>query len=458
MKNILLKKFGRREFLKASIYGVALSALPQISLAQSNPDVVVIGAGSAGLAATAELLKNNKSVICIEAMNRIGGRCHTDNSIFGVPYDTGAHWLHNLHSQWNDNYYNQIAQYGKDNDFKVYDDYYEDDIIYDGRKIIYNQKKIWDLYSKIKKIKSKAKEDRPFIDFIPNNLKQDKWFDTVAKIITTRDFDNFSPYDGNKNWQSGGDGDGFVKGGYGALLAHYRKGVPVKLNTIATKINWSGKGVKVETNNGTIDAKACIVTVSTGVLNSSKIKFTPELPAKKYEAFDGISMNSYHRIAIEHDPKFFSLYGINADNYLYMKVDSENSNSEPEAVNGLLRVFGKNVSYFNTKGRFAKDLENEGQDASIDFVLNKLRSTLGSSIDKYFIKAHATEWINNPYTLGAYSGAKPGKANLRNTLKEPVGKKIFFAGEATAGQYATVHGADRSGKRAAELLIKKVKF
>ena len=458
MKNILLKKFGRREFLKASINVVALSALPQISLAQSNLDVVVIGAGSAGLAATAELLKNNKSVICIEAMNRIGGRCHTDNSIFGVPYDTGAHWLHNLHSQWNDNYYNQIAQYGKDNGFKIYDDYYEDDIIYDGRKIIYNQKKIWDLYSKIKKIKSKAKEDRPFIDFIPNNLKQDKWFDTVAKIITTRDFDNFSPYDGNKNWQSGGDGNGFVKGGYGALLAHYRKGVPVKLNTIATKINWSGKGVKVETNNGTIDAKACIVTVSTGVLNSSKIKFTPELPAKKYEAFDGISMNSYHRIAIEHDPKFFSLYGINADNYLYMKVDSENSNSEPEAVNGLLRVFGKNVSYFNTKGRFAKDLENEGQDASIDFVLNKLRSTLGSSIDKYFIKAHATEWINNPYTLGAYSGAKPGKANLRNALKEPVGKKIFFAGEATAGQYATVHGADRSGKRAAELLIKKVKF
>ena len=458
MKNILLKKFGRREFLKASINVVALSALPQISLAQSNLDVVVIGAGSAGLAATAELLKNNKSVICIEAMNRIGGRCHTDNSIFGVPYDTGAHWLHNLHSQWNDNYYNQIAQYGKDNGFKIYDDYYEDDIIYDGRKIINDQKKIWDLYSKIKKIKSKAKEDRPFIDFIPNNLKQDKWFDTVAKIITTRDFDNFSPYDGNKNWQSGGDGNGFVKGGYGALLAHYRKGVPVKLNTIATKINWSGKGVKVETNNGTIDAKACIVTVSTGVLNSSKIKFTPELPAKKYEAFDGISMNSYHRIAIEHDPKFFSLYGINADNYLYMKVDSENSNSEPEAVNGLLRVFGKNVSYFNTKGRFAKDLENEGQDASIDFVLNKLRSTLGSSIDKYFIKAHATEWINNPYTLGAYSGAKPGKANLRNALKEPVGKKIFFAGEATAGQYATVHGADRSGKRAAELLIKKVKF
>ena len=452
------KKFGRREFLKASAYGIALSALPQISLAQSNPDVVVIGAGSAGLSATAELIKKGKSVVCIEAMNRIGGRCYTDMSTFGAPYDQGAHWLHNLHSEWNNDYYNQIAQYGKDNGFNVYDDYYEDDIIYDESKKVYNQKKIWDLYDKIRKIKSKAKEDRPLLDFIPSNLKKDEWFDTVAKIITTRDLDNFSPYDNYKNWNSGGEGDGFVKGGYGALLAHYRKDVQVKLNTIAGKVNWNGKSVKVETNNGTIDAKACIVTVSTGVLNSGRIKFIPELPKKKYEAFDKISMSNYHRIAIEHDPKFFRLYGINPDNYLYMKANTKNSNSEPETVNGLLRVFGGNISYFNTKGRFAKDLENEGHETSIDFVLNKLRSTLGSNVDKYFIKAHATNWTNNPYTFGAYSGAKPGDANLRAILKKPVGNKIFFAGEATAGQYATVHGADRSGKRTVETLLKKVKF
>ena len=85
---------GRRQFLKASIAGLALLTLPRISFAQSNPDVIVIGAGSAGLSATAELMKKGKSVVCIEAMNRIGGRCYTDNSIFGVPYDMGAHWLH----------------------------------------------------------------------------------------------------------------------------------------------------------------------------------------------------------------------------------------------------------------------------------------------------------------------------------------------------------------------------
>ena len=83
----------RRQFLKTSLSGLALAALPTISFSQSNPDVVVIGAGTAGLAATAELMKKGKSVVCIEAMSRTGGRCHTNTSIFGVPYDLGGHWV-----------------------------------------------------------------------------------------------------------------------------------------------------------------------------------------------------------------------------------------------------------------------------------------------------------------------------------------------------------------------------
>ena len=56
----------------------------------------------------------------------------------------------------------------------------------------------------------------------------------------------------------------------------------------------------------------------------------------------------------------------------------------------------------------------------------------------------------NPFTLGSYTGAIPGRANnLRRELRLPVGDKIFFAGEATALAFSTVHGADRSGKRAA---------
>ena len=128
MKKIFLRGIGRREFLKASLSGLALATLPKISFAQSNPDVVVIGAGSAGLSATAELMKRGVSVLCIEGMNRIGGRCYTDNSTFGVPADIGGHWLHGFSA-------NQIAEFGKKHKdkFKIYKEP-DRSVVYDGKK------------------------------------------------------------------------------------------------------------------------------------------------------------------------------------------------------------------------------------------------------------------------------------------------------------------------------------
>ena len=134
-----MKKIKRRQFLISSLSGLLWTSLPKISFATSNPDVIVIGAGASGLAATAKLIKEGKSVICIEAMNRIGGRCYTDNSIFGVPYDLGAHWLH-------DYSINQLAKYGKNfkDEFTIYKDP-DRAKVYDGRKKV-NGKKLWDLY------------------------------------------------------------------------------------------------------------------------------------------------------------------------------------------------------------------------------------------------------------------------------------------------------------------------
>ena len=191
MKNIFVKKFGRREFLRTSAYGIALSALPQISFAQSNPDVVVIGAGAAGLSATAELINKGKSVVCIEAMNRIGGRCYTDNSIFGVPYDMGAHWLHGYSEI-------QLAEYGKKHKdiFNIYKDHDDSYRVYDGKKKLVwpEDAALWSLYDGIKDIKNDNRtKDVPLIDLIPEKLKKNEWFGTVQKILGTRDFDNQSP-------------------------------------------------------------------------------------------------------------------------------------------------------------------------------------------------------------------------------------------------------------------------
>ena len=319
MRKIFLRRTGRRQFLKASLSGLALAALPRISFAQPNPDVVVIGAGSAGLSATAELMRRNISVLCIEGMNRIGGRCYTDMLTFGVPADIGGHWLHGFSA-------NQIAEFGKKHKdkFKIYKDP-DRSVVYDGRSKV-SGKELWKLYKKIKEIKNTRTSDKPLIDLIPEKIKKNSWFDTVHKIVDgARDLGNYTAGDDHANWSDAGIGDGLCREGYGTLLAYYRKDVTVKLNTIVNEIKWGGKGVQVVTNKGTINAKACIVTVSVGVLRAEKIKFTPALPLKKYEAFEGITMNTSNRVLIQLKKKFLGKF--KNDTYLYTKCNSNGAKS-----------------------------------------------------------------------------------------------------------------------------------
>ena len=433
----------RRQFLKTSLSGITLAAFPSFAFAQTNPDVVVIGAGAAGLAATAELMRRNISVLCIEGMNRIGGRCYTDISTFGAPADLGAHWLHG-HKQ------NEIAIFGKKNKdkFKIYKEP-DRSVVYDvGKKV--NENKLWKIYKKIEKFRTANSSDEPFMDLLPENIKKNDWFDTAHKASMARDFGEFSSYDDSNNFYDPGwdSGNALCREGYGTLLAYYRKDIPVKLNTIVNEIKWGGKGVQVVTNKGTINAKACIVTVSAGVLKAEKIKFTPVLPLRNQEALESVSMTVSNRVLMQLNKKFLGKF--KSDTNFYIKCDSNGAKSPETIAYGLLKMSGTNVCLFGISGQFSKDLENEGSEAMIDFVLNKLKSAWGSKFyEKYFIKAIATGWANNPFTLGGYSGGVPGKSRKRRDIKFPVGDRIFFAGEATAGAFSTVHGANRSGIRAA---------
>ena len=159
----------RRKFLKTSLSTLVFANLPKISFSQSNPDIVVIGAGSAGLSATAELIQKGVSVLCIEAMNRTGGRCYSDTSTFGIPIDIGGHWLHGFSE-------NQLAKFGKKHKdkFKIYPEN-APSIVYDGkRKVEANE--LWRIYKELKKIR------------YTNNIC--KWFTIYRKIRWCRCFKN----------------------------------------------------------------------------------------------------------------------------------------------------------------------------------------------------------------------------------------------------------------------------
>src|SRR2546421_1991106 len=88
----------RRGFLSASAAFAATPAIPASAWAAPLPrdaDIVVIGAGAAGIAAARRVMAANRSVIVVEAAGQIGGRCLTDTATFEVPFDRGARWMHN---------------------------------------------------------------------------------------------------------------------------------------------------------------------------------------------------------------------------------------------------------------------------------------------------------------------------------------------------------------------------
>jgi hypothetical protein len=173
---------------------------------------------------------------------------------------------------------------------------------------------------------------------------------------------------------------------------------------------------------------------------------------EKQESFSKISMGHYNRITFQFKKLFKKK---RKDSYLYYKIDSQNAPS-PKGFAGALNVSGTNLSMFDPGGEFGKELANEGEEASLDFALGELRKIYGSKVDKYLIKSHVVNWSANPLFLGSWASAEPGAFKYREVLRQSVGDRIYFAGEATAKDWGTVAGANESGVISAKNILEMV--
>src|SRR4051812_34262357 len=92
-----MSSLSRRSFVNSLLAAGAATMAAPIPAANSagEVDIIIIGAGAAGIAAARRVAAANKRYALLEASSRLGGRCATDTRIFGLPYDVGAHWVHN---------------------------------------------------------------------------------------------------------------------------------------------------------------------------------------------------------------------------------------------------------------------------------------------------------------------------------------------------------------------------
>lgn len=433
----------RRTFLA----GAAALALPGPALAQGSGevDVVVIGAGAAGIAAARRVAAANRRVVVIEASDRIGGRCATDTKIFGMPFDRGAHWLYGVDV-------NPVAKLAAGTGLDVY-------AAPPGQKVRIGRRyaresELEDFLSVLVRSNraiveaARGKTDVSCLQALPKDLLD--WRNTVEFVLGPlpygKDLRDLSAVDVAKAAER--DAGAFCRQGLGTLLTRLAGGLTVRLSTPATRINtWVRGKVEVETGKGTIVARAAIVTASTNVMAAGKIRFDPELPKRQLDAFSKLGLGSQDHVVLEFAS---SPYDPQPDDLIYEKADSARTAAM------LAKVGGTSLCMIQLGGKLGRDLSAEGEAAMVDYAQEWLAKLYGSDIRKAVRRTHATRWNQEPFVLGAASAASIGGQGARAVLTEPVRDRVWFAGEAVhETQWGTVGGAWLSGERAAEAAMRK---
>jgi monoamine oxidase len=423
--------------------------LPRVSFAQSlpaNPDVVIIGAGGAGLSAARTLMKAGKNVIVLEAMSRIGGRAYTDTATFGVPFDWGCQWIQAADR-------NPLLPLAKEWGFDPYQhDLGLDRVYYGATPRRFTPREM---------ARMRAYEER----FPKVNRRAARWRDgPVSSVLAPRTPEEEAaatylfPMDmavdpgelSIRDWARQADlsPNYLVQKGLGTVVAQFGDGFPVSLSTPVKRIRYGGKGVTVETEKGDVQAKACIVTASTGALQSGYIRFDPKLPAWKEDAIGELPMGLLAKIPLLLDGERFGLSPF--EDVLYERPGLQD-------IYFLCFPFDLNMMIGFVGGSFAWHLTAEGPEAATDFALQSLRRLFGEKAASHVKKAEFSRWANIPWTRGSYSAALPGKAGARAALARPLADRIYFAGEALAGPLAqTVGGAILSGEAVARGVLKQI--
>ncbi len=244
----------RRSMLAGMLSTVAL---PELSLAStSNVDVIVVGAGSAGLSTARDLIAQGKSVVVLEAANRIGGRAFTDITTFGVPFDHGCSWVMGPKNM-------SYVQMAKEWGYALHNHNDADEAFFvEGRRANSEESdQLGYAWSKVEAALAKvgrSGRDIAASEVIPENLKfsgnPQTWTGPLDWAV---DLTDLSTQD---YWNSEDAGSNFlIKEGYGTLVSQMGAKIPVKLNSPVSKIDWSGSGVTAETPNGKIRAKCCVL-------------------------------------------------------------------------------------------------------------------------------------------------------------------------------------------------------
>jgi monoamine oxidase len=425
---------------RRSILASALLAAPALRAAAGGGTVVIVGAGAAGLAAAAALRAAGRSFTLVEARDRIGGRAFTDRALGpDCPFDAGAEYIHWAeHNPWAPIARQAAVRFARE-------DGWARTLTIDGRPATDAEKaKRRAGFSGLDALLDpKGKGDPSLAEAArAGGPDAEQAAAGLSRLSLGEDPERVSAVDYDRLW-SGSD---LWVDGYGALVARHFSDLPVSLGCAVRAIDWSGRDVRVETARGTLTAAAVIVTVPVGVLREGAIRFTPGLPDSAQGALDGLRMGAYTKIGLRLDPARIDPAALG---------DAVSVAAGGPTLYFEMAPFGRPLAVANLGGDLARDLCRAGEPAAVALATERLGAILGDKARGAVLAGRLAGWWTDPQARGSYSIVAPGHADARDRLREPLGGRVFFAGEALAGGGAmTVGGATLDGGRAARDVLK----
>jgi monoamine oxidase len=435
-------------------------------------DVLIIGAGAAGLAAARELSSANFNVIVLEARDRIGGRIHTHlDSHLTAPVELGAEFVHGKAPETLD-----IVQRAG---FKLIE--LPNRHWYFRNAVLSQSGEFW---SKIETLNGEMEKyngrDLSFEEFLDKYSRQHKvddirsmatlyvegfhaaHADRISVLGLVKTNEAAAEIEDEKQFRPAG---GYLRIAQWLHDEAVANGARFRFETVVNEVSWSADAVTVTAKTGEqFKARRLIVTLPLGVLQRNEVTFTPRLPAKE-EAAAKLAVGQVVKVVLRFRDPFWEKLSLPTDDgkraelkdFAFIHAPDEMPptwwTQLPVRAPLLVGWAGGTRAEKLLSETPLRDRSDALRDQSVQ-ALSHIFAVPVRFIEETLLEFYTHDWATDPFSRGAYSYIPVGGLKAQAALAEPVENTIYFAGEAAnkKGHHGTVHGAFASGLRAAELI------